>query len=368
MPSLSQAQTAMIRHVYQQIDSIIYKSQFGIVEEVQIDLRHKHFDSNEFEIPEALFKARELCSDGPRLIFPWTEVSESFSSPNNCNNLESSSGSDVDMSEFIIEKGDKLFVNRINLIDPEKLHRGCNIGRRHVYLSIKRKNEDDIDIDQPLLLKPKNEIIEREFSGNYYSAVKGRIKNYFSIDEVVGGIDNIKEDDSFSYRALRKLSGLIRLWGSHGKEVIEEKGCLVVLPTCSLEEEHDKTNIWLTINDAVALGYLWAKSEDQRNQALFEESAAQKSAAGRRSGDSRGRDADKWKQVFQARVEELWTSTTKKPTRKKMIDIILNDMEKWDVARQRLNLPDAAMPGDESLRKEIPKVMRMIERNEGSRG
>jgi hypothetical protein len=217
------------------------------------------------------------------------------------------------------------------------------------------------------LLKPKNEIWERDFTGNYYSAVRGRIKAYFEIDNA-NDINHIEETDSFSYRALRKLRGLIRLWGYNGHEVDIKADCVVVLPTCSPQEEHDKTNIWLTINDAVALGYLWAKSEDQRNQALFEESAAQKSAAGRRSGGSRGQDAEKWKQVFKARVEELWTSATKKPTRKKMIDIILNDMEKWDAARQRLNLPDAAMPGDESLRKEIPKVMRMIERNEGSRG
>ena len=367
MPRLSQAQTAMIRHVYWQIDNIIHESQFGIVEEVQIDLRHKHFDSNDFEIPEALFKARELCSDGPRLIFPWTEVSESFRGPNDCDNLESSSRSDVDTSEFIIKKGDSLFVNRIELIDPEERLLGCNIGYRHVYFSIKRKNEDDIGIDQPLLLKPKNELFERDFTGNYYSAIRGRIKAQFEIDNL-DDIDHIAKADSFSYRALRKLSGLIHLWGYNGHEVDIKADCVVVLPTCSPEEEHDKTNIWLTINDAVALGYLWAKSEDQRNQALFEESAAQKSAAGRRSGASREKGAEKWKQVFQARVEELWTFAAKKPTRKKMIEIILSDVEKWNVTRQRLNLPDAAMPGDESLRKEIPKVMRMIERTERKGG
>jgi hypothetical protein len=64
----------MIRHVYRQIDNIIHESQFGIVEEVQIDLRHKHFESNDFEIPEALFKARELCSD----VFGWSEINFSL--------------------------------------------------------------------------------------------------------------------------------------------------------------------------------------------------------------------------------------------------------------------------------------------------
>ena len=72
--------------------------------------------------------------------------------------------------------------------------------------------------------------------------------------------------------------------------------------------------------------------------------------------------------MFRARVEELWTSAAKKPTRKKMIENILSDVEKWNATRQRLNLPDATMPGDESLRKEIPQVMRMIERTEGKGG
>ena len=358
----------MIRNIYRQIHAIIYESGFGIVEEIRIDLRHKLFDSSKFEIPEALFKTKELFTDGPSLSFPWTEISKSFRGPNRHERLETSSRkNDFGVSEYKIEKGDRLFVNRIDLIDPEERLRGCNVGRRQVYFSLKKKGEDVIEIKQPLLLRPKNEIWEIEFSGNYYSAIKGRITNYFEIDDA-NGIDHVKEDDSLSYRALRKLSGLIRLWGYNGTEVEIKADGIIVLPTCSSEEEHDKTNIWLTINDAVALGYLWAKSEDQRNQALLEQSAAQKSAAGHLSGDSREEDAVKWRQVFQARVEELWTSATKKPTRKKMIEIISNDTEEWNATRQRLNLPDAAMPGDESLRKEIPTVMRMIARTEGKGG
>jgi hypothetical protein len=270
MPSLSQAQTAMIRHVYRQIHAIIYESGFGIVEEIRIDLRHKLFDSSEFEIPEALFKARELFANGPRLSFPWTQVSESFRGPNRHEWLETSAkktGSGV--SEYIIEKGDRLFVNRIDLIDPQERLRGCNVGRREVYFSLKKKGEDAVEINQPLLLRQKNEISETDFNGSYHSAVKGRITAHFEIDNT-NDIDHIKENDSLSYRALRKLSGLIRLWGYNGSEVEIKADGIVVLPTCSSEEEHDKTNIWLTINDAVALGYLWAKSEDQRNQALLE--------------------------------------------------------------------------------------------------
>ena len=79
------------------------------------------------------------------------------------------------MSEYTIEKGDRLFVIRIDLIDPKEGLRGCNVGRRQVYFSLKKKGEDAVEIKQSLLLRPKNEIWELDFSGNYYSAIKGEL-------------------------------------------------------------------------------------------------------------------------------------------------------------------------------------------------
>jgi len=172
MPSLSQAQTATIRHIYQQIRNILYDNRFGIIEEVHIDLRNKDFDSDDFDIPKALFKARELSSNGPRLVFPWTELSESFCPPKDYNDLGSRPGNDVELRDVIIEKGDRIYISRVELLDSEIRLRGCNIERRHVYFSIKKKGEDAVEINQPLLLKPKNEIFERDFIGNYYSAIR----------------------------------------------------------------------------------------------------------------------------------------------------------------------------------------------------
>ena len=208
---------------------------------------------------------------------------------------------------------------------------------------------------------PKNELWEEKFAGNYYRAIKGRIESHFKISDPAGAED-IQSDDSLAYRALRKLKVLLHFHGIDGQEVL-------VLSTCSSEEYHDNSNVSLTINDAVALGYLWAKSEDERNWVPFGDNrVSQFSAAGRISGANRAKDAEKWKQVFRARLEEIWTSATKKPTRTKMIEIILNDWERWDTTRKRLNLPDAAMPGLHSLRGEVSNAMRELERNEGKEG
>jgi hypothetical protein len=70
-------------------------------------------------------------------------------------------------------------------------------------------------------------------------------KNYRYTDriEFLGvGVD----ENTDRYVRWRKLSGLIRAWGYNGSEVEIKANGIVVLPTCSSEEEHDKTNIWLT--------------------------------------------------------------------------------------------------------------------------
>jgi len=59
---------------------------------------------------------------------------------------------------------------------------------------------------------------------------------------------------------------------------------------------------------------------------------------------------------------------TLKPTRTKMVEILVNDRERWDTTKKRPHLPDAAMPGVHSLRREVSNAMRELERNEGKEG
>jgi len=40
-----------------------------------------------------------------------------------------------------------------------------------------------------------------------------------------------------------------------------------------------------------------------------------------------------------------------------MVEIIVNDREQWDTTKKRLSLPDAAMPGVHSLRREVSNAM-----------
>ena len=177
------------------------------------------------------------------------------------------------------------------------LLRGCNLERRHVYLTLRRQNGVIIQIERPIIMTPKNELWEENFAGNFYGTIKGRIESYFTLSDLAS-TEGIQSDYSFSYRALRKLKVLLHYHGINWQEVQYTSEAIVVLPTFSSEEYHDNSNVWLTINDAVALGYLWAKSEDERNWApLGDNAVSQTSAAGRKSGARRGQDAENWKRV-----------------------------------------------------------------------
>jgi hypothetical protein len=131
MSNSRQAQSTRIRHVYWQIDNVIYGSHKEIIEGVQFDFCHDHFDVENWELPPALFKSRELFSNGPRLSFPWTEPSEITYAHEAGPFAEQGCEDKGEYKEIIVEAGDKLSVSRIEFIQNEGLLRGCNLERRH---------------------------------------------------------------------------------------------------------------------------------------------------------------------------------------------------------------------------------------------
>jgi hypothetical protein len=186
-------------------------------------------------------------------------------------------------------------------------------------------------------MKSDHELWERDFVRNYYSAIGGRIRDNFKIDQV-SDISNIPNDRSFAYRALRKLSVINRI-SSVTEATKNGEKVDVVLPSVPDQELHDNSSIWFTINDAVALGYLWAKSEDQSDfitratKAITEKQAA----AGRKSGQTRAQTkADKIK-IVKAIADEFLAKRTKHPTNEEIIDYVDNS-DRWIASWKRLEL------------------------------
>src|SRR5208282_6796594 len=131
MSNLTQAQSARIKIVNRQIRNIIYGSHRDIIEGVEFDFRHKRFDVEDWELPPALLKSRELFSRGPTLSFPWTELSEIMHARQTGSFPEPDFEAITVDNEVTIEAGDKLSVGRIELMQNKGLLRGCNLERRH---------------------------------------------------------------------------------------------------------------------------------------------------------------------------------------------------------------------------------------------
>jgi hypothetical protein len=359
MRRLTQLQTLRIRSIFQQIDDLMYTTNKAVIEGIYFDLKHKYFDVINYDIPSSLFKVPNLIPRGPILYFPWTELAESYDQQED-DKPEPDEGHLDGAHEFNVVSGDRVSISRIDFIPVEERLRGCNLERRHIFLAIKRKNEQIVEIDVPIIATPKNEIWEKNSIGNYYRAVSNRIEKYFNIESVAKMTD-IQLTDSYSDRALRKLQILLKIHGSDGFEAIDNASETVVLATIPSDEIYDSTNVWFTINDAVALGYLWAKSEDERNWAPFgESSVVQQSDAGRASGVSRTSDAEEWKQVFAELIKDM-LDRSDKITKTNIIDsVIKDDKRQWDLTRKKLNLPNAAMPGQDSLSKAYTKIIRQV--------
>jgi hypothetical protein len=359
MPRLTQSETLRIRAIFQQIDELIYTTNRGAIEGVHFDLKHKYFDVTNYDVPRALFKLPKLRPRGPILYFPWTEFSKSYDQQQ-VDTTEPSEEYIYETQELTVVSGDRISISRIDIVPVEERLRGCNLGRRNIFLAIKRRNEEILELKIPIILVPKAEIWEENSIGNYYGAIRNRIENYFDITNATK-MTNIQSTDAFSERALRKLQVLLKIHGVGGLEVIRDATSTVVLPTVQSDEIYDDTNIWFTINDAVALGYLWAKSEDQRNWAPFGEmSVVQQYDAGLESGVSRSRDAEAWNKVFEELIKGMLDRPEKLTKAKIIANVRKDENKQWDSMRKKLNLPNAAMPGEESLKKAYTKIMRTL--------
>ena len=88
-------------------------------------------------------------------------------------------------------------------------------------------------------------------SGIITETVRNRIEDYFDTQNA-DGMSNIHSNDSFSYLALHKLQILLKINGDDGHEAINGAKGTVVLPTVPSDEIYDSSNVWFTINDAVA--------------------------------------------------------------------------------------------------------------------
>jgi hypothetical protein len=178
MPSQKNARPTPISRIAQQVNQVIYGRKHEIIEGIEIDFRHPKFDSENWEAPRGLFIVRDLGEEGPNLSFPWSERSEE-----GVNELASLTHLDESVSatipNYILKSGDRLFIRKIETVSTDNpLLRGCNVDRGEVYINVQKMKAGLIEVQRPIIMKSRNELWERDFVGNYYRAIEGRIRDY----------------------------------------------------------------------------------------------------------------------------------------------------------------------------------------------
>ena len=329
------------KRIYQQINQVIHGHKHEVIEGIEIDFRHPKFNPENWEAPRGLFIGRDLGGDGPNLSFPWSERSEE-----GIDELASSTQPDDSLTpDYILESGDRLYIRKIETVSTDNpLLRGCNPNRVKVYINIQKVKRGLIEVQRPIIMKSRNELWEQDLIGNYYRAIEGRIRDYVKIGDVAD-IENIPDDRSFAYRALRKLSVINRI--SPVDETIVSGQKVDVVPD---EEYHDNSSIWFTVNDAVALGYLWAKSEDERNYltTMAQKITEKQAEAGRKSGRSRVKRREQKREITRAIADEYRATRKKEPLLEEIVDYV-DDADRWKASWKKLGLPNIPKPARDGI-------------------
>jgi hypothetical protein len=344
MPTPTNTRGTPVTRIYQQITQAIYGQKHEVIEGVEVDFRHPKFDSENWETPRGFMKIRDLGEYGPRLSFPWSLRSEADFNQSELAQPEDNSHEGGQEQDIILESGDRLFIRNIETTPTDDpLLRGCNPDRCNVYVNIQRAKGGVTEVQRPIVMKACNELWERDFVGNYYSSINMRVRKYFNLS-YSNNIESVPDDGSFAYRALRKLIVISRMRSEIEVDVDGKKATLVN-STVPDKEYHDNSSIWFTINDAVALGYYWAKSEDERN--FLVESAKRitekQAAAGRKSGRSRCAMRENKLTITKTIADKFRAQRKTPPTQEELIDHVDNS-DRWKACREELGLPRIPKP------------------------
>jgi hypothetical protein len=334
MPSPKNVRGTPINRILQQINQVIGGLKHQIIEGIEIDFRHPKFDSENLEAPRGLFIVRDLDGGGPNLSFPWPERAEK-----GVNELASSTRTADSFPEtihdYVLESGDRLYIGKIDTVSTNNpLLRGCNPDRVEVYINIQKVKAGLIEIQHPIVMRPRNEIWEHDFRSNYFSAIAGRISDYFGTVSIEG----VPDDGSFAYLALRKLLVINRI-SAVTEATINGQKVDVVLPNVPDQEYHDNSSIWFTINDAVNIGYLWAKSEDERKllSKVAKKITDKQAEAGGKSGQSRLKEREHKLKIAKAISDQFLAQRDTSPLQVEIIDYVDN-LDRWKACGKELGL------------------------------
>jgi hypothetical protein len=277
----------------------------GVVDGVEIDLRHELLDPKEWGT--SMIGNLSFTLDiykGPFIWFPWygnydagslvknmfgsteTDSKERQARHNYANYLLSKK-----RPECFVRAGDKVYIYRVSRVgvrsEFDHIH---DTENRYAYLRVKRPG------CKPISLKTPIEFIGYTAMGpangkHYFSKIVSRICRSFAVRDIFE--INAPEDD-LTYRDASVIYACSIARRTKNIQEIVDKFFWSDVP--SSEETRAAEKTMFLVNDAVLLGYLWAKAESEERMKPFAieglRSKEKKAVAGKISGATRRAEAE----------------------------------------------------------------------------
>lgn len=294
---------------------ICHVDRHGAVEGVEFDFRHEDLDPEQWGMPtigSALSYAYRL--DQPYIWFPWygkfdaqavrrdikADVAKFGTSKRPIKKLL------LDLTpDATVGAGDKIIIDRVEILssgDPfSHLH---DAEERRAYLKIVRGNGRTVNLAVPVRLVGHTAFMGRGTSRDMLPKIAARICEHFSFDSIEGEIaDKIlqSEKDGFAEGALLYLRLLLKM----------NKTTLANSERHKLNTEEGRAAFLTkeTIENALRLGYYWARAEMELRMEPFARSGLElRTNAGRAGVASGASRRAKAEQTWKAHALELATA------------------------------------------------------------
>ena len=321
--------------IYPQLSSA-FQNRHGVIDGVEIDLRHESLQRGEW-IPPLFGHSPEPAAGAPYIWFPWFGDFDSRSLQREAEEaiakqltamlhgngvagakLEATNspgaGGNPSEAKLLVEqyvrshtpecfvlKGDRIYVKEVaSVLTGDEFSHPHDREVRNAQLWIKRANGDSEGINTPLIFTLPDTLLNDNNLKAPFDAIVGRILEKFGLDSIEN-IETVTGDSSYAYHALQEAYALWLLGRNRYEDNIEGN-IVVVTPMFTSKAFLEGGKPAHAVNNAIMLGYLWAKAEFQSIGSPIMDSArtmaARSSVGGIKGAETRRRKSEEgWRLI-----------------------------------------------------------------------
>ena len=293
----------------------VFRDRHGTIDGVMFDLRHKDLDAGNW-LPPAFNDFPDRPSNAPFIWFPWygefdetalwSEAQKAVAraealTPIGKFRMSRNRGPTADQSqrfiqtdeekirayvaehtpECVVFRGDTIEIDHVEIkVVRNAIDHPHDRETREAYLRVRRANNGAVEeICTPISYTGVTSVLDYDIWSYNFEKMAKRIADHFKL-ESVREMPSVENDGSDAYLALRKAFAVAN--ANKGLDFSSISESVVVVKSREPEEEfHDGSEVRYTINDALMMGYLWAKHELDPHVKAHAESRLQKELEGK---------------------------------------------------------------------------------------